>query len=261
MSWRRVRGVAMRHWLTLKRSWPRIFDVFFWPIVEITIWGLVTLYLLQQVGAEIVPGIFLGGMILWVLLYRSQEDLAVAVLEESWSENLLNLFASPLRPAEYLLGAMLVGFVKTLFAAGAMGTLAWLFYRYSLLELGPTLLLAGAALIIFGWALGLVTVGLIFRYGRRVDVLAWSFSHLVQPLACAVYPVKVLPPALQLVAGLLPASHAFEAARAALGGQFAGGELVLALAGSLAALALAALYCQRGLVRAREIGRLATLGE
>jgi ABC-2 type transport system permease protein len=261
VSWRRFRGVAKRHLWTLKRSWPRVFEVFFWPVVEILVWGLVTLYLLQQLGAQFAPGVFIGGMILWVVLYRAQEDLSVSMLEESWSDNLLNLSGSPLRPIEYLGAAMLVGLAKTFVAAGTMAALAWALYNYSLWELGPTLLLASTALVISGWCLGLVTIGLILRYGRRVDVLAWSFSHLVQPLACAVYPVKVLPPALQVVAGLLPASHAFEASRAATTGEFEAGELAIALLGSLLALGLSAVYCQAGLVRARQIGRLATLGE
>jgi ABC-2 type transport system permease protein len=261
MSWRRIRGAAKRHWWTLRRSWPRIFDVFFWPTVEIIVWGLVTVYLVQQVGAQLSPAFFLGGMILWVVLYRAQEDLAVSVLEESWSDNAINLFGSPLRPVEYLAGAMLVGLVKTVLSAAAMALLAWALYGYNLLAMGPTLLPAIIALVLSGWTLGLVAVGLILRYGRRVDVLAWSFSHLIQPLACAVYPVKVLPPALQALAGLLPASHAFEAARAAASGDFAAGELAVAILGSLLTLFLAALYGQSALDRAREIGRLASLGE
>ena len=261
MSWRRIRGAARRHWWTLRRSWPRIFDVFFWPTIEIIVWGLVTVYLVQQVGAQFSPAFFLGGMILWVVLYRAQEDLAVSVLEESWSDNAINLFGSPLKPAEYLAGAMLVGLVKTILSAAAMALLGWFLYGYNLLTLGTTLLPALAALVLSGWSLGLVAVGLILRHGRRVDILAWSFSHLIQPLACAVYPVKVLPPALQVLAGFLPASHAFEATRAATAGEFAAAELTLAIGGGIITLGLAALYCQAGLNRAREIGRLAHLGE
>jgi ABC-2 type transport system permease protein len=261
VSWRRIRGAANRHWWTLRRSWPRIFDVFFWPTVEIIVWGLVTVYLVQQVGAQLSPAYFLGGMILWVVLYRAQEDLAVSVLEESWSDNAINLFGSPLKPAEYLAGAMLVGLVKTILSAAVMALLGWALYRYNLLAMGATLLPAIAALVLSGWSLGLVAIGLILRHGRRVDILAWSFAHLIQPLACAVYPVKVLPPALQLLAGFLPASHAFEAARAASGGEVATTELVLAFLGSLVTLGLAAIYCQVGLNRAREIGRLASLSE
>lgn len=261
MSWRRVRAIVRRHWWTSRRSWPRLFDIFFWPTIEILVWGLVSLYLFQQAGASFAPGVLLGGMILWVLLNRAQEDLSVSVLEEAWSDNQLNLIGSPLSPLEYISGTLLIGLGKTLVAGLAMGLLAWLLYGYQLWSLGPTLLLAGVALILNGWALGLVAVGLILRHGRRVDVLAWGFSHLVQPLACAVYPVKVLPPALQVIAGLLPASHAFEASRAATAGDFAGLELLTAVVGGLVVLILAAAYARTGLERAREQGRLASLGE
>lgn len=261
MRWRRVRGIARRQWLTLHHSLPRIFEVFYWPIVEVLVWGLVTVYLLAQVGATFVPAVFLGGMILWIVLYRSQEDLAIAVLEENWAGNTLNIFGSPVQPLEYVVGSFLVGLVKTAFSAGAMALLAWLLYGFNLLTLGPTLIGVVVALVVFGWALGLVVIGLILRYGRRMDVLAWSFSHLVQPLSCAVYPVKVLPIPLQVVAGLLPSAHAFEAARAAVAGEPSHQETAVAIASALVALVLAGWYAQRGLARAREIGRLATVGE
>ena len=261
MSWRRVRAVALRQWWTLRHSGPRQFEMLFWPVMEIIVWGLVTLYLLQQVGAQILPGYFIGGMTLWVVLNRCQEELAIAVLEESWSENMLNLAGSPLKPIEYLAGSLLVSLLKACLTATTMALLARLLYGYNILELWPALPFAIAALVITGWSLGLITVGLILRYGRRVDVLGWSFSHFFQPLACAVYPVKVLPPALQAVAGLLPASHAFEATRAATQGDLAVGELVIGLALSVIWLVLAALFCQTGVQRAREVGRLSSLGE
>ena len=261
MSWRRIRGVARRQWLTLRHSLPRIFDVFYWPIVEVLVWGLVTIYLLAQVGAAFTPAVFLGGMVLWIVLYRAQEDLAISVLEEAWSANTLNLFGSPLTALEYVVGSFGMSLIKTLLAAIAMSFLAWSIYGFGIWSLGPSLPGIAAALLLSGWALGLVVIGLILRFGRRMDVLAWSFSHLIQPLACAVYPVKILPPSLQAVAGLLPPTHAFEAARAAIAGRPDYGEVSLAISGAVLALGLSGWFAQRGLVRAREIGRLANPGE
>ena len=261
MSRRRVFGIALRQWLTLRRSLPRMFDVFYWPVLEVTLWGLVTQYLLTQAGATFAPSLLIGGMILWTLLHRASEDLSIAFLEESWSQNLPNLFASPLRPVEYLVGAAIVGTIKVLGAGAAVAGLAFLFYGYGLWELGPTLLGAVPALVAFGWALGLVTMGLTLRFGRQVDVLAWSFTIVFQPLVCAVYPLEVLPPSMQLVAGLLPPTHVFEAARAAAAGAPAAAELLIGLLGSLLALALGALYFWTGLAYARVHGRLASAGE
>ncbi|MFN8522569.1 MAG: ABC transporter permease [Chloroflexota bacterium] len=261
MSWRRIRGIALRQWLTMKRSFPRLFEVFYWPILEVTLWGLVTQYLLVQQGATFAPSLLIGGMIMWTLLHRAQEDLSIAFLEESWSQNLPNLFAAPLRPIEYLLASALVGFVKVMGAALAVTALAALFYGFGLWSLGPTLIGAIPALIFFGWSMGLVTLGLILRYGRQVDVLAWSFAILFQPLVCAVYPLQVLPPGLQIVAGLLPPTHVFEAARAAAAGRPDYAELAIGLVGGALALGAAYWYFRRGIEVARNVGRLASAGE
>ena len=84
---------------------------------------------------------------------------------------------------------------------------------------------------------------------------------LFQPLVCAVYPLNVLPPALQVVAGLLPPTHVFEAARAAAAGTPDPTELVIGFVGSLVALLGALTYYLSSLAYAREHGRLASAGE
>ena len=61
-------------------------------------------------------------------------------------------------------------------AAAAVSVLASVFYGFGMWQIGPTLLGAMPALVMFGWAMGLVTVGLILRFGRQVDVLAWRFA-------------------------------------------------------------------------------------
>ena len=102
---------------------------------------------------------------------------------------------------------------------------------------------------------------MILRYGRQVDVLAWSFAVLFQPLVCAVYPLNVLHPALQVVAGLLPPTHIFEAVRAASAGTPNPTELLVGFVGGLVALAGALAFYLSSLKYARENGRLASAGE
>jgi ABC-2 type transport system permease protein len=261
VSHRRVLAIVLRQWLTLRHSLPRAMEVFYWPILEVTLWGLVTRYLLEQAGGVFTPGLLIGGMILWTMLHRAQEDLSIAFLEESWSQNLPNLFSTPLHPLEYFVASALVGATKVLGAALAVSGLAALFYGYALWEVGPTLLGAIPALVSFGWAIGLVTVGLVLRFGRQVDVLAWSIAILFQPLVCAVYPLRVLPPEMQLVAGLLPPTHVFEAVRAAAAGAPNPTELFIGIAGGLVALGLALAFALSSIRYARIHGRLASTGE
>ena len=84
---------------------------------------------------------------------------------------------------------------------------------------------------------------------------------LFQPLVCAVYPLNVLHPALQIVAGLLPPTHVFEAARAASAGTPNPTELLIGFVGSLVALAGALVFYLSSLAFAREHGRLGGAGE
>jgi ABC-2 type transport system permease protein len=258
---RRVLGIALRQWLTLRHSITRLVEVFCWPILEVVLWGLVTQYLLTQSGAVFAPSLLIGGMILWTTLHRAQEDMAMAFLEESWSQNLPNMFASPIHPLEYFLASSLVGTIKVTLATGSVIALAFVFYGFGLWEIGPTLFGAVPALVMFGWAMGLVTVGLILRFGRQVDVLAWSFAMLIQPLVCAVYPLNVLHPSLQVVAGLLPPTHVFEAVRAASAGTPNHIELLIGIGGSMVALAFGLVYYVTSLRYARTMGRLASAGE
>jgi ABC-2 type transport system permease protein len=56
--------------------------------------------------------ILLGGLILWGLFRSFQRDLAVGFLAEIWSRNIVNLFASPLTVTEYIVGLVVVNFIK-----------------------------------------------------------------------------------------------------------------------------------------------------
>ena len=53
----------------------------------------------------------LGGVLLWQVMFRSQGEVSIAFMEDVWSRNLLNVFASPLTKGEYLLGMIAFGFV------------------------------------------------------------------------------------------------------------------------------------------------------
>ena len=37
MSLRRVLAIALRQWLTLRHSIPRLLEVFYWPILEVVL--------------------------------------------------------------------------------------------------------------------------------------------------------------------------------------------------------------------------------
>ena len=71
-------------------------------------------------------------------------------------------------------------------------------------------------LTLFAWSVGIFILAFIFRYGTRIQALAWGLVFLFQPLTAAFFPVSVLPPPLQTIAYFFPPTFVFEAARAGL---------------------------------------------
>ena len=85
MSLTRIYALLLRYLYLYPRSIPRILDIVFWPIVDLLIWGWLTLYL-QQSRAGI-PGIvsaLLGAMVFWNFIQRSQQAVSIAFLEEGF---------------------------------------------------------------------------------------------------------------------------------------------------------------------------------
>lgn len=217
MKLHRVTALIARHLYLYRRSLPRIMEIFYWPFLDLVIWGFITLYLARFQSQ--VPGFvtfFLGALILWDILFRSQQGITIAFLEELWARNLMNLFASPLKPSEFLAATMAMSIMKVVAVSLVMAVCALMFYSYNVLVIGLWLVPFVINLIITGWVIGVFTTSLIMRFGQEAEVLAWSMVFLFQPISCVFYPMEVLPAWLKPVALANPAAHIFEGMRAVL---------------------------------------------
>ena len=210
----RVMAFTTRHLYLYKRSLPRLMEIFYWPFLDLVLWGFVTIYLVQFKGQ--LPNFvafFLGALILWDILFRSQQGISVSFLEDMWARNILNIFVTPISPMEYIAALMLVSIVKLAAASVVMVLLAWLFYSFNIFLIGISLIPLIANLVIMGWTVGIVTTALILRFGQEAEVLAWAVAFLFQPVSAVFYPVSVLPHFLQIIAGVIPSSYVFEGMR------------------------------------------------
>jgi ABC-2 type transport system permease protein len=133
-----------------------------------------------------------------------------------WSRNLGHLFVSPLRPAELVVSMMAMSFIRTLIGVGPAALLCILFYDYSIFSLGLPLIAFFVNLIMLGWALGLLVVALLLRFGLGAENLAWFIGFMMAPISAVYYPVSVLPGWLQKLAWVLPSTYVFEGMRAVL---------------------------------------------
>ena len=217
MKWHRINALLMRHIYLYKRSMPRIMDIFYWPIMELLLWGFLSMYLEKTslAGFNAVT-VLLGALILWDLLSQAHRTVSIAFLEEIWERNLLNIFVTPLKVSEFLVSTILLGFVRILLVTGVMAGIAALFYSFNLFTFGVYLLPFIANLLLFGWILGLFTICIILRYGTSAQVLAFGFLLLLQPFTAVFYPVTALPEVIQPFAYLFPSTYIFEGMRAVI---------------------------------------------
>lgn len=213
----RVLAMVYRHVYLYRGSWTRLVELVYWPAMELFVWGFLTIYL-RGLG----PGLpdfvvlFLGGLILWDVLFRSQIGVSLAFLEEIWSRNLSNLFASPLTPLEFVASQVIVALARTAIAMLFMAALSAVLYQYNLFAMGLPLAAFFINLLVMGWSVGLLVSALILRFGQGAESLAWAVIFLFQPVAAVFYPVSILPGWLQSVAWATPAAHVFEGMRAVL---------------------------------------------
>ena len=152
-SARRIWGLMYRHLALYRRSWPRLVEFAYWPILQMCIWGFTASFLASRMGnaAVIAGAALLGGVLLWEVTLRSQMGMSISFLEEIWSRNLGHVFVSPLRPWELVAALVGMSVVRMLLGVLPAILLAWLFYAFNLFTLGPVLVLFFANLMIMGW--------------------------------------------------------------------------------------------------------------
>ena len=262
-SLRRVWGLAYRHIALFRRSWPRLLELMYWPVLQMAIWGFTASFLMGRGGGPAVAAAsaLLGGVLLWEVALRSQMGVSLSFLEELWSRNLGHVFVSPLRPGE-LVGALLaLSVVRMLVGVLPAIGVAFLLYAFNLFAMGPVVVLFFVNLTVMGWWVALCVVSLILRHGAGAEALAWSILFGLTPFSAVFYPVSVLPAPLQAVAFVLPASHVFEGMRAALTGVIRWDELGWAAGLNLVWMAVASALFIAQFRQARMRGALLNIGE
>jgi len=257
--WLRISALLLRYLYLYRRSLPRAMELFFWPVMELLIWGFLTVYL-SHVAVPHAVVFLIGSTILWEVFYRSQMAITLSVSEDIWVRNIMNIFIAPVRVPELLIATCLLGLIRSLLTGVILGVLAQVFYAFDILAVGPALVPFYVSLLLFGWAVGMCTVGVILRFGQAAEALIWGVPFLLQPLSAVFYPVGILPGWLQAVARVFPSTHVFEGMRIALlTGKVEPSLIATALGLNLVYLAAGAAFFGWMLKRVREKGYLSRL--
>src|SRR5918997_6115025 len=132
MRLERTAAVVLRQFYLMRGSPARVLPLFAWVAIDIVLWGFFTRYLntVAAPGFDFVPAL-LGAILLWDFFARVMHGVTTAFLEDVWSRNFLNVFASPLTIPEYLAGLVLSSVLTSAIGLVAMLALATLSFGLS----------------------------------------------------------------------------------------------------------------------------------
>jgi ABC-2 type transport system permease protein len=217
MIFSRVYAVFLRQLYLIRNNPTRLASIFLWLLVNIIMWGFISKYL-GSFGKSTFSfvTVILGAIILWEFVTRIQQGMMTSFLEDIWTQNFINYFASPLKIAEYLSGLVLNSITTGLLGFVMVALIAGVAFGYDILKIGLLLIPAMAILFLFGISMGIVVSGLIFRLGPTAEWLGWPIPMVLSLFSGVFYPVSTLPLPLRVIAKMIPASYVFETIRGVL---------------------------------------------
>lgn len=214
INFNRVYAMILRDLINLRHNFDRIGDMFYWPAMDLFIWGLTGLYIIQQnVNSPYAIQIILTGLIFWIVIWRAQYEISINLLSEMWDRNLVNIFASPLTIKEWMTSVLIFGFIKMFASFAFSATLAFILYKFNVFVYGILLVPFLVSLLLTGWFTGFLVAGIIIKYGQKLQTLAWTGVALIAPFTALYYPVSVLPDWAQKISLFIPSSYVLEGMR------------------------------------------------
>jgi ABC-2 type transport system permease protein len=256
----RISAIVLRQ-LYLYRDTPtRFFQMFAWGIIDLVLWGFISRYFsASSAGPTDIAVILLSAVLLWGFLHRIHQGVMMSFLEDSWSRNFLNMFATPLKLYEYVAGFVVSTVITSTLAFAIMLLCAYLIFGYSFFVLGISILPFLLILFVFGVSLGVIAASVVLRFGPAAEWFVWPAAAVLGPFVGVFYPVSTLPGWMQGIASVLPPTYVFEGMRDVVSGTGFTPEnaligLLLALLYVLGSYAVFA-YVYRLVIRNGQIAR------
>lgn len=232
MNIQRIEGIILRHFYNLRHNLDRLSDTFYWPAMDLILWGLTSVYIKKVTpNVPFIMVAIITALILWLVVWRSQYEITVNLMAELWDRNLVNIFASPLTLAEWITAVMILGIIKMILSIIFTVGFAFLLYQTNIFSFGFYLIPFIVSLLMTGWAAGFVVASLIIRFGSKIQTLAWVGVTILMPFSAVFYPLSTLPDWAQKIAVFVPTSYIFEGMRQVLfTGNLSYDKLIISIA-------------------------------
>lgn len=213
----RIWAVIVRHLYSFQRNFDRLTDSFYWPLMDIFIWGLTSAWIQKsQTGVPNIVAILLTGLVFWQIVWRGNYEISVNLLEEFWNQNLVNLFSTPLKLSEWIISVIILSIIKMCITVSVCVIAVYILYATNIFTLGWYLIPFVVSLLMSGWIMGFLGSSVIIYWGQKVQTIAWTMGFLFAPFSAVYYPLDQLPPWVQSISLWLPTTYVFEGMRTVL---------------------------------------------
>lgn len=215
ISFSSIWAIVLRHLYLLRRDLNILLSAFYWPTLDILIWGFLGAWIQQSNSAQFhnYEAAALLGILLWQVVGRGCNVMSALLCEELWSNNVVNLFSLPLRTAEWIGGIVLFyAIMMTLTSLFCMFVI-FLLYNISLWYIFSTFLIFLPPLFLSCLWVSFTCLQIIVTLGKRGTELGFVFGWFLMPFSGAYYPIEVLPAWGQTISKIIPMSYLFQGMR------------------------------------------------
>lgn len=214
LSCRRIYALIFSYITLLLRSPPRLIESVYWPLINTFLLGFLNYYIMKSRGVETFSfHTLLGATLLLEFFLRAQLSFLLCFIEEIYSRNVGQLYASPLRGVEQILAYALITLLRLTIALVPAILICWTLFGYNLFDLGVWFIPFVVNLLLTGMAFGIFLISFLLRFGQSAEWFGWMLGWAFIPFMGVYYPVSLLPAPLPLLGQILPPTHIFEALR------------------------------------------------
>lgn len=206
-------AVVLKHLRLWRNDLNYILAGFYWPILDIMIWGFLGSWIQQAQTFNNYEAAALLGILLWQLIGRGCNIMVFAFVEEIWSNNIVNLFSMPLRISEWMLAIVCLNAILMSLTSLFCMFVIYFLYKVSLWYLFTTFLLFAPPLFFSCIWIGFSCLPVIVMFGKRGIEVAYVIGWFFAPFSGAYYPLEVLPAWAQTLSRCIPMSYIFKGMR------------------------------------------------
>jgi len=213
-SYERMWAISLRHLRQMYKDVSRLIHVFYWPFLDIMLWGFTAQWVQQRYTDDARFSLtMLAAIVAWQLFVRANLDVSTHLLEDIQDQNIVNLFASPLTLFEWAGGILLLTFANVAALMLFCSSTVFLLYHLNIAAVGLAVMPFIFNLMLGGLAVGFLGAGLLIYWGRRTLGIIYMLGWFFAPFSGAFYPITILPIGLRLIAQILPIHYTIEGIR------------------------------------------------